>query len=105
MAISRASWDGAASNYKDTNAYCSACLIDLNDPGADKVQAKCKLPIKEPGGATNANAVHAAAAALAGGRGGVDAPPADKKAAARKLIAAYQEMKEDAPPSLKSLAS
>jgi len=23
-------WDGSASNYTDTNAYCRACLIDVN---------------------------------------------------------------------------
>ena len=25
MAISDAAWDGSASNYKDTDAYCAAC--------------------------------------------------------------------------------
>ena len=104
MAISEGAWDGAASNYSSTEAYCSACLIDLNDGSGDKTQAKCKLPVKTPSGDINRNAVHAAAAALAGGRGGVNAPPAAKKKAARALIRLYGELKEDPPDSIKSLA-
>lgn len=105
MAISNAPWDGSASNYKDTDAYCSACLIDENPAGKDKVQALCKLPIKTPSGDVNSNAVHAAASALAGGRGGVSASAASKKAAARKIKAIYGQMKEDCPPSIMNMAS
>ncbi len=103
MAISDAPWDGAASNYRDTNAYCAACLIDENESG-DKTQDNCKLPVKTPDGAINRNAVHAAAAALAGGRGGVKASPASKKAAARKLVRLYGELKEPPPNSIKNMA-
>jgi len=92
------------SDYRDADAFCSACLIDLNDPGAQKVKAKCKLPVKEPGGAYNRNAIHAAAAALAGARGGVDAPPEEKRRAARRLIRLYGEMDEEPPESLRRLA-
>lgn len=105
MAISNAAWDGSASNYKDTDAYCAACLIDENPAGKDKVQALCKLPIKTPSGDINSNAVHAAASALAGGRGGVSASAASKKAAARKIKAIYGQMKEDCPPSIMNMAS
>lgn len=105
MAISNAPWDGSASNYKDTDAYCAACLIDENPAGKDKVQALCKLPIKTPAGDINSNAVHAAASALAGGRGGVSASAASKKAAARKIKAIYGQMKEDCPPSIMNMAS
>ena len=104
MGFSGSSWDGSASNYSDTNAYCSACLIDLNPSGQDKTQANCKLPVKDKNGNVNKNAVHAAAAALAGGRGGVNAPPDEKKKAAKALIRYYQQMKEDAPDSLKRIA-
>lgn len=103
MATDKA-WDGSASRYPSTEAFCKACLIDENDAGEDKVQAKCKLPVYEPGGALNSNAVHSAAAALAGGRGGVKASPASKKAAAKKLIRLYGELKEDPPDSLKNMA-
>ena len=99
-----AAWDGSASNYKDTDAYCQACLIDENEAGQDKVQSKCKLPVYSPSGALNSNAVHAAAAALAGARGGVSSSPQSKKAAAKKLIRLYGELKETPPDSLKKLA-
>jgi len=92
------------SDYKDADAFCAACLIDLNEPGAQKVKAKCKLPVKEPGGQYNVNAIHAAAAALAGARGGVDAPPEEKRKAARRLVRLYAEMKEEPPESLRRLA-
>jgi len=92
------------SDYKDADAFCAACLIDLNKPGQEKTKANCKLPIKEPNGTYNRNAIHAAAAALAGARGGVQAPPEEKRKAARKLIRLYQEMKEEPPESLRRLA-
>jgi hypothetical protein len=104
MGFSDSAWDGSASQYSDTNAYCAACLIDLNPAGQDKTQANCKLPVKDTNGNVNKNAVHAAAAALAGGRGGVSAPPAEKQKAAKALIRYYSQMKEDAPPSLKRIA-
>ncbi len=99
------SWDGSASKYKDTNAFCAACLIDLNPDGQDKTQANCKLPVKEPDGTVNTNAVHAASAALAGARGGLKGvSAADKKKAAKTLCNYYAQMKEDAPDSLKQIA-
>ena len=104
MAISNRPWDGAASRYASTDAYCGACLIDLNPSGADKTQANCKLPVYEPNGDLNRAAVHAAAAVLAGGRGGVDAPPAAKAAAARKLARCYRMLDEPPPGSLQRLA-
>jgi hypothetical protein len=92
------------SDYEDAGAFCAACLIDLNEPGRPKVKDRCKLPVKEPGGVYNRNAIHAAAAALAGARGGVQAPPEEKRKAARKLIRLYREMDEEPPESLRRLA-
>ena len=90
MPISNKPWGSVSeSDYRDAVAFCKASLIDLNPPGEEKVKAKCKLPVYEPGGALNRNAVHAAAAVLAGGRGGVDAPPEEKRKAARKLLRLY----------------
>jgi hypothetical protein len=104
MAFSDKPWGSISeSDYKDANAFCAACLIDLNE-GRDKTKDKCKLPIKEPGGAYNRNAIHAAAAALAGARGGVNAPTDEKRKAARKLLSLYREMNEDAPESLYRIA-
>ncbi len=65
---------------------------------------KCKLPVAEfSGGAItiNRNGVHAAAAAMAGGRGGADLPSDAAAAAKRKLRGLYRKLKETAPDSLK----
>lgn len=104
MPFTDKSWDGSASKYRDTDAYCGACLIDLNEPGADKIQAKCKLPIKEPDGTYNRNALRAAAAALMGARGGVQAPAAEKAKAARKILRLMREAGIEPGESLKRLA-
>lgn len=105
MPISNKPWGNISeSDYKDAASFCKASLIDLNESGAEKVKAKCKLPVYEPGGALNRNAVHAAAAALAGARGGVDAPVEEKRKAARKLIRLYRELDEEPPDSIKRLA-
>ncbi len=104
MTIVNIPWDGSASRYDTTDNYCKASLIDENPSGQDKVQALCKLPICEPNGDINSNAVHAAVAALAGGRGGVKAKPESKKAAAKKLLSIYRDMKENPPPSLTNIA-
>lgn len=105
MAVTNKPWDGSASKYPDTNAYCSACLVDLNPSGQDKTQSNCKLPIAEPNGDINANALPAALAALNGARGGLKNVPVDaRKKAAKKLLSAYREAQLDVPDSLKNLA-
>jgi len=105
VAISSAPWGNvSASSYSDTSAYCSACLIDLNPSGQAKTQSNCKLPVKMPNGDVNRNAVHAASAALAGARGGVQAPASAKRTAARALVRLYGQMNETPPDSLKRLA-
>lgn len=55
----------SATDYETPENSCAACLIDLNEPGGEKIKANCKLPVKEPGGTYNVNGIHAAAAALA----------------------------------------
>lgn len=92
------------SDYASPEAFCSASLIDMNESGQAKSKGRCKLPIKEPGGAYNRNGIHAAAAALAGARGGVQAPAAAKRSAARALVRLYGQMDEQPPDSLKRLA-
>jgi hypothetical protein len=106
MAVTDKPWDGSASRYKDTDAYCAACLIDSNEAGKDKIQANCKLPMKEPNGDINKNALGAALAALNGARGGLKGvSPQDRKSAAKKLLSAYREAKLAIPDSLKNMAS
>jgi hypothetical protein len=106
MAISDKPWGQfSEADYQSAQAYCDASLINDNTvPRSDWTKAACKLPVYEPGGDLNRNGVHAAAARLAGAGGGVQAPPAAKRAAARKLIGLYQELHETAPDSIRSLA-
>ncbi|MCR4398941.1 MAG: hypothetical protein NUV93_08265 [Firmicutes bacterium] len=107
MPISNKPWgdvDKTVEAYGSPEKYCRACLIDLNEAGEEKKASLCKLPVREPGGALNRNAVHAAAAALVGARGGVDAPLEEKRKAARKLLTLYREIDEEPPESLKRLA-
>lgn len=105
MAVSDKPWGQfSAADYASTSAYCDACLIDLNSPGADKTQSNCKLPVREPGGAVNKNALAAAAAALAGARGGVDAPAPMKAKAARALMRLYGMADMEPPEMLRRMA-
>lgn len=55
-------WDGSPARFASTADYCAACAIDDNPTGADKVQALCHLPFKEPNGDININAVRNALA-------------------------------------------
>lgn len=106
MAVSNEPWSNfSESDYADAAAYCRACLIDENAPGKPKTKDACKLPVYEPDGDLNRNGVHAAAAVLAGGRGGVQASSAAKSAAARKLLRLYGQCGDVPPDSLRAMAS
>lgn len=104
MSVSDKPWGSFTAADYTPEQYCSASLIDLNASGP-KVKGLCKLPVHEPSGALNRNGVHAAAAVLAGARGGVDAPPAQRRAAARRLVAHYRTLNENPPPSVARLAA
>ena len=114
MAIKRAitevdEWDGAASNYDDTDAYCAACLIDVNSAAgnSEKKQSHCMLPVKPPGSNMMADK---AVFAAAGGRGiGAVKKPSDVsqadwdkavQAAAKKIVNAYKELDREAPEAV-----
>lgn len=77
----------------------NACLIHLHD-GPPTSKSECKLPVKTPTGTVNKNGVFAAAAALGGARGGLNAPIAKKEAAAKTLLGFYKQMNHPPPPSL-----
>lgn len=92
-------------DYEDAAAFCDACLIDLNPEGEEKTKALCKLPVAEPGGTYNRNGMRAAAAALAGARGGVEAPTEAKRSAARRLMSLMYEAEMTPGESLMRMSS
>jgi hypothetical protein len=103
--ISNKPWEAKPGDYKNAAHYADSSLINLNDGPEDEwTLNNIKLPVKEPGGALNKNAVFAAAAVLGGARGGIKAPPEAKKKAAKKLLVHYQTLQADPPDSLKRMA-
>jgi hypothetical protein len=103
MEVSNKPWGSFSESDYDDSQWYEACLIK---PPKSEYTAKsqAKLPVREPDGTLNRNGVHAAAAALAGARGGVKASPEDKRKAARALIRLYRELEEEPPESIKRLA-
>lgn len=91
-------------NYKESDytpaQWHAACLIHQHD-GEPTSKAQCKLPVKTPSGKLNKGGVKAAAAALSGARGGVQASVDDKKKAAGALRGHYKTIGMDPPDSLK----
>jgi hypothetical protein len=106
MAISMKPWEQySATDYKTAAAYADACLINLNTgPKAEWTKDKLLLPVYEPGGALNVHGMAAAAAVLAGARGGVTAPADVKRVAARKLATLYRSASMNIPKDLAALA-
>ena len=102
MTISDKPWSNFSESDYTPEQWIKACLIHMVDN--PKAKSDGKLPVKEPDGTINRNGVHAAAGALAGARGGVQASPELKKAAAHKLISLYRELKEQAPDSVYRVA-
>lgn len=101
--VSERPWSKFSEADYSLEQWYEACLIK---PPKSEYTAKsqAKLPVKEPDGILNRNAVHAAAAALAGARGGVKATPDQKRKAARQLIRLYRILEEEPPESIKQLA-
>lgn len=101
--VVRKPWDGSPSRFDDAE-YRRSCLIDRG--GDAPVKERCSLPVLEPNGDLNVNALGAAAAALSGARGGLRNVSSEQKAAAaRKLIRYYSQTELDPPQSLRNVAS
>jgi hypothetical protein len=98
--ISEKEWSAYTKADYSIEQWHSACLIHQHE-GPPTSKGECKLPVKTPNGALNRNGVHAAAAALAGARGGVNASSEQKAAAARALVRYYSQLDEEPPDSLK----
>lgn len=104
MPFTNVPWSSPESDL-DAGDYCAVCLIDTNPAGAQKVKGNCKLPVRSrPGGPYNRNALRAAAAALAGARGGVQAPAEERRKAARRLVRLMREAGIDVGESLLRIA-
>ena len=100
MAVSDAPWGSIMPADYSLEQWVRACLIHL-ETGRPTAKAMHKLPVRTPDGTVNRGGAHAAASVLAGGRGGVDAPPDKKRAAARELVSIYRnQLDEDPPESL-----
>jgi hypothetical protein len=103
MPFADGSWESPEGKLEAAE-FCQVCLIDENPAGEPKVKGLCKLPVRAaPGGPFNRTAMHAAAAALAGARGGVKASAESKRKAARRLIRLYGEAGEEPPESLRRM--
>lgn len=103
MPFSDKPWSNFDASDYSVEQWHRACLIHLHE-GEPTSKDQCKLPVREPSGTLNRNAIHAAAAALAGARTPLNAPADEKRKAARKLISLYKEMGEVAPDSTFRLA-
>jgi len=102
-AVVRKPWNGDASRFED-DQYRRSCLIDRG--GDAPVKERCSLPVLEPNGDVNTNALGAAAAVLSGARGGLKGvSAADKAKAARKLMRYYGQADMDPPVSLRRVAA
>jgi hypothetical protein len=105
VAVTTQDWDGSEARYPDAESYCNASLHNGNEgPVSGWTKSNCALPVHEPSGELNVHAMSAAAAALVGGRGGVNLPAPAKRAAAIKLAGLYRTAKLDPPPALLALA-
>lgn len=104
-AVSDKSWSQFTAADYSPEQWRRACLIDTGNGPAD-AKARYKLPVREPSGVINRNACHAAAAVLAGGRGGVQASAEQKRAAATRLASIYRnDLNEEPPASLAASAT
>lgn len=86
--IMAAKWDGSASRFT-IEQWKKSCLIKVCDRD---VKACYKLPVREPDGTLNEQAVKTAYAVLNGSMGGVNAPAAVKAAAKKKLEGFYKDL-------------
>jgi hypothetical protein len=97
--VSTQPWSDFKESDYTLEQWHNACLIHQHT-GAPTSKAQCKLPVKTPNGTLNSNAVFAAAAALAGARGGVDATSEEKAKAKKALVGYYNKLNKPLPSFL-----
>jgi len=98
FAIVDSEWDGAASRFTDEE-WIRSTVVDRGEE-FDTAKERYAVPILEPNGDLNRNAVHNAAARI----NQVEASDSAVRAGKRKLIAAYRRLDEEAPDSLTASA-
>lgn len=94
FAISDAEWDGDASRFNDEQ-WQRSTIVDRGEE-FDTAKERYAVPIKEPNGDLNRNAVHNAAARI----DQVDAPEDAVEAGKRALVAAYRQLDEEPPEAI-----
>lgn len=96
-------WDGSAARFTPEQ-YRRSCLIDTGE-GETDAKTRYKLPVREPNGDLNRNALGPAAGALAGARTAMTGVSGEQKQrAARALIRLYGEADMDPPDNLRRMA-
>jgi hypothetical protein len=95
--ISEKPWSDYTKADYSIEQWHAACLIHVHE-GAPTAKSQCKLPVKTPNGALNRNGVHAAAAALAGARGGLKGVSAEQRAKAASALRRYYSQLDEQPP-------
>ncbi len=98
FAVVDTEWDGSAGRFDNDQWFRSTILHRSDDPA---VKGDHSLPILEPNGDLNRNAVHAAAARINQVEG---ATPEQLASAKRALIAAYRKLDEEPPEVLVAAA-
>lgn len=101
MAVSDAAWSEFSPKDFSAEQWQRACLVDTGE-GAPESKDRYKLPVREPSGELNRNAVHAAAGRIHELQG---ISSEKKSGAARKLVGLYRQMGENAPEALLNLAN
>lgn len=90
MPFTDAPWDGPAVEASlDASDFCAVSLIDTNDAGAEKIKARCKLPVRAtPGGPYNRSALRNAAGRIFQV---TNVPAGKRRSAARRLVRLMRE--------------
>ncbi len=91
-------WDGSASRFSPKE-WAASCLLDRSVGGVND-KSRYSLPVREPDGTLNVNAVHAAAGRI----GQVDATADAKRAAAVALTKCYGLLGTKPPDHVHELA-
>jgi hypothetical protein len=95
--VSNTPWSNFSQADYTLEQWRRACLVGPDSPSDSK--GDYKLPVREPSGVLNRNAVHAAAGRIGQVQGG------GKEAAAKKLVSLYRnQLKEDPPEGLLRIA-